>query len=239
MALQTRTRKLAATQAALNSRTGRATGATTPADATPSGGWFTGYSKNIPSILLVIAGVVVFFVGIYNTTTWSNPSPASVGSWSQNRWFALLILWGIVAALVRLNAEKAAAKTLQWVLAGVVAAVLVVFPLWGLATSPAAPARVTSRPAEIPLASMAQPKTLTIPPGVGQKSERILVPFPNRLVMLGEDYRANCKYNDGHEESFIPGKEPKCSSGDVQFVYATNLKEKEENTIAYYYRSIR
>lgn len=104
---------------------------------------------------------------------------------------------------------------------------------------PAAPAHVTLRPAEIPLASVAQPKTLTIPPGVGQKSERILVQFPNRLVMLGEDYRANCKYNDGHEESFIPGKEPKCSSGDVQFVYATNLKEKEENTIAYYYRSIK
>lgn len=103
---------------------------------------------------------------------------------------------------------------------------------------PAPVVHATSRSAEIPPASVTQPKTLTIPPGVGQKSERILVPFPNRLVMLGEDYRANCKYNDGHEESFIPGKEPKCSSGDVQFVYATNLKE-EENIVAYYYRSIK
>lgn len=143
MALQTRSRKLAATQAALDSRTGRATGATAPASAMPSRGWFTGYSKNIPSILLVIAAVVVFFAGGLQHLDGNNPDPVSIGSWGRNHWFSLLLLWGIAAALIALNAEKATAKTLQWVLTGVVAAVLAIFPLWGLATSPAAPAHAT------------------------------------------------------------------------------------------------
>lgn len=227
----TRSRKMAATQAQLNARTGGGAGVaptTAPAAAPLSGGRSTGYSKNILSTLLVIAGVIVFFVGAYNTTALSNPSPASVGNWSQNRWLALLILWGIVAALIALNACGPTAKTLQKVLAGIVAALLIVFPLWGKATSQsAAVAQKRVQPAEA--------STLRIPAGVGEKSKRIPVPFRKRVVMTGEDFRHHCIYGDGHEESFIPRKEPPCRDGDLPFVYATNLKKDEENVVAYAY----
>jgi len=190
----------------------------------------------LTTIALVILAVAISIWGLYIPAKWSDPNLTTIGSWGRNHWFSLLLLWGIGAALVWLNATPCVAKVLQSVLAGVVTAMLVVFPLWGWMKSAPAPARAATARPENALASVAQPKTLAIPGGVGQKSEQIPVPFPKRLVMLGEDYRAHCRYNDGHEESFVPGeKEAPCRGGDVQFVYATNLKE-EENVVAYYYR---
>lgn len=96
-------------------------------------------ATRVTNIALIVAGVVVFSVGVYNPT-WSNPHPATIGSWGRGHWFTLVILWGIGAALIWLNASERAAKTLQTVLAGAVAAVLIVFPLWGWTTSPLASA---------------------------------------------------------------------------------------------------
>jgi hypothetical protein len=199
--LRTRTQKMVDTQAQLNSRTGGKAGgtATTAPVTTPSsGGWFTGYSKNIPTILLVIAGAVVFFVGIYNptTTAWGNPSPASVGSWGQNHWLALLILWGIAAALIALNACGATAKTLQQVATGVVVAMLVVLPLWGWATSPTAPAHAVTGAVQPP-----QKRMLTIP---ANGEVLVRVPGGSGAAFTGHGFNVICFYTDGSEDVGTP-----------------------------------
>lgn len=228
MALQTRSKKIAATQAALNSRTGRGVGAAlaAPATSVATTSTYSWMSARMANIALIIAGVAVSIWGLYIPARWSDPSPVVIGSWGRDHWFSLILLWGIAAALIALNAEKATAKTLQWVLAGVVAAVLVVFPLWGLATSPSTTIAQQQVQLEMP--------TLTMPAGVGEESKRIPVPYMKKVVMTGEDFRFHCVYGDGSEESFLPGKEPPCRDGDLPFVYATNLKN-EENVVAYAY----
>lgn len=75
-------------------------------------------------------------------------------------------------------------------------------------------------------------KMLAIQPG--GKSERIPVPFHMRVTMAGKDYRHHCVYADGHEESFVSGERP-CASGDMPFVYATNLRPHEPNVVTYFY----
>ena len=224
--LQTRSRKMTATQALLNSRTGGGAGGaatTAPATASPSGG-FTGYSKNIPSILLVIAGVVVFFVGVYNAPMWSNPSPARVGSWSQSRWLALLILWGVAAALVALNAEKATAKTLQTVLAGIAVAALVVFPLWGWVTSPS-----VLTPKRAVAGSKIQLWTkLVLPPE--RSSSDIQFPVGTHPVIDGDDVSIHYKYRDGRE--CVSEKKEECPNGDIPILFFSN-RRNVENTFSY------
>lgn len=73
---------------------------------------------------------------------------------------------------------------------------------------------------------------LTIQPG--GKSERIPVPYQMHVDMNGKDFRFNCVYADGHEESFVPG-ERSCSNGDMPFVYATNIRTDGPNVITYSY----
>lgn len=226
---------MAATQATIYSRTGRAAGEAPAAQAAPAPArrWLPTACYPKTTIALIVAAVIVSVWGLYIPARWSDPSPAAIGSWGRGHWFSLLILWGIGAALIWLNASERAAKTLQTVLAGAVAAVLVVFPLLGWTTSPsAATAQKQVRPIEA--------ATLTIPAGVGEKSERIPVPFRKRVVMTGEEFRYHCVYGDnGNEESFIPGKEPPCRDGNLPFVYATNLKKNEENVVAYTYAGPR
>lgn len=225
---QTRSRRIATTQSAINNRIGRGAGAAPVAPATQAGApaqasqWF---SMRIANIALVAAVVIVSVWGLYFPAKWSDPSPAAIGSWGRGHWFSLLLLWGIGAALIWLNASERVAKTLQTVLAGVVSAMLIVFPLLGWTPS-VVTAQKQAQPAEA--------STLTIPAGVGEKSGRIRVSLRKRVVMTGKDFRYNCVYGDGHEESFIPGEEPPCHDGDLPFVYATNLKN-EENVVAYAY----
>lgn len=111
-----------------------AAGAATPA---PASQWFSTRAANIA---LIVSAVIVSIWGLYIPAKWSDPSPAAIGSWGRGHWFSLLLLWGIGATLIWLNASERAAKTLQMVLAGTVAAVLIVFPLWGWTTSPSASA---------------------------------------------------------------------------------------------------
>lgn len=187
--------------------------------------------RNVGTIALVVLALLVLYFGIL-TPKWETPHPTDVGMWSSSHWFWLLILWGIIAALIALNACGAVAKTLQWVLAGVVVAVLVVFPLWELATSPSAPAHATSRPAEIPLVSWPRsswPK-LVIPKG--EKVDISLPPGMHHVTVLGNDYRLYSRYQDGHECSSF-GEET-CPDGAVVDYSVENESEREEpNTVFY------
>jgi hypothetical protein len=156
------------------------------------------YGESFWSILLVVAGMIVFFVGIYNptTTAWGNPSPASVGSWGQNHWLALLILWGIAAALIALNACGATAKTLQQVATGVVVAMLVVLPLWGWATSPTAPAHAVTGAVQPP-----QKRMLSIP---ADKELDIRVPDGYGGAITGNQFVVFCTYENGTKYEGTP-----------------------------------
>lgn len=76
-------------------------------------------------------------------------------------------------------------------------------------------------------------RVLSMPPG--GKSMLVSVPSGMRVVMNGEDIRYHCVYADGHEESFVKGGPP-CKNGNMPFVYATNLREKESNAVTYSYK---
>lgn len=132
-------------------------------------------SKLVWNSLLVAVGVALVVWGFRNPQI----RPTDVGSFGQRYWYVVLTLWGIVAALIALNARGAIAKTLQWVLAGVVAAMLVVFPLWNLATSPSAPARTTS------VTHAAEWHRLDL--AAGEESEGIEVPVGTRLAFDGDE----------------------------------------------------
>lgn len=138
---QARSRRIAAAQAAINNRTGRGTGAAggAPAPPAPTRRWLPTMCYPKTTTALIVAAVIVSIWGLYIPAKWSDPSPAAIGNWGRNHWFTLLILWGIGAALIWLNASERAAKTLQTILTGAVAAVLIVFPLLGWTTSPSAP----------------------------------------------------------------------------------------------------
>lgn len=137
---QARSRRIAAAQAAIDSRIGRGAGAAPAAPAAQAAATYRWMSTTrLVNIALIMTAIIVSVWGLYIPAKWSDPSPAVIGNWGRGHWFSLLLLWGIGATLIWLNASERAAKTLQTVLAGAIAAVLVVFPLWGLATSPSAP----------------------------------------------------------------------------------------------------
>lgn len=88
------------------------------------------YKRYLLTAVLVFVGVAIAYWGVYSPIV-EIPSIATVGSWSWEHLLPLFFLWGIIAALIALNAKRAA-KTLQWVLAGVMCALFVVFPFLGL-----------------------------------------------------------------------------------------------------------
>lgn len=139
---QARSSRIAAAQAAINNRIGRGVVAApaTPAAPAPTRRWLPTMCYPKTTVVLIVVAVIVSIWGLYLPAKWSEPSPAAIGIWGRGHWFSLLLIWGIGAALIWLNASERTAKTLQTVLAGAVAAVLVVFPLWGWTTSPLASA---------------------------------------------------------------------------------------------------
>ena len=102
---------------------GAGTPSATPLAPTSVKGWFVEY---LWSILLVLGGAILIY--------WASKTqvqPGDVGSWGWNHLLPLLIFWGISAALIALNAKAlgVAAKTLQWVLAGGMLMLFIVFPI--------------------------------------------------------------------------------------------------------------
>ena len=61
--------------------------------------------------LLALAGIAVFYWGLYTPGL----RLSQVGDWSSDHWLWLLIFWGIIAAIIALNAKALGtmAKTLQ------------------------------------------------------------------------------------------------------------------------------
>ncbi|MFA5744774.1 MAG: hypothetical protein WC887_01010 [Candidatus Paceibacterota bacterium] len=186
--------------------------------------WF---KNNLWTVILVLVGVVIFIFGIFLK---KSPDLADVGSWSRNHWLTILILWGIIAGLIALNAGKAA-KTLQAVIATIVFALFIGFPIigWVADSGSTDQHRAVSAQASIPLASapVAEWPKIILPPG--GKSELIPVPSGMHIVMNGDDFLLHNVYTDGHESAF---GEPSCVDGPLAGAYATN-KTRKTNIVSY------
>lgn len=159
-------------------------------------------------------------------------SPSEIGRWGQNHWLQILVVYGIGAGFIWLNAEEKTAKTLQKVLAGVVFMTIIGFPLWSWSTKPSDIAQQTnSRRSVIPMTS--DPKEfwykLALPES--KISERIAIDPGKTVAFHGKEFRIHCVYRDGHEISFLPGETP-CPKGDMPWAYVTN-EAKGENIILY------
>ncbi|MCR4276083.1 MAG: hypothetical protein NUV90_01730 [Candidatus Parcubacteria bacterium] len=175
-----------------------------------------------------MAGAVALYWG-FNTQM----RPADVGSWSYDKWIPLLIIWGIGAALIALNAKEKTAVTLQKVLTWVMLALLIALPVWFWIVTPSTNPQQATR-SEVPLASSPQsswPK-LVIP--ANGKSERIPVPPGMRIVMAGNKFLLHNVYRNGNECSFNQS----CPDvGAVAGNYATN-EAQETNIVAYAFAPI-
>lgn len=169
--------------------------------------------SNIWTVLLIVVGGGVVLWGFYRPVHLT-----AVMSWREY-WFSLVVLWGVLAALVAINAEKAMAETLQKVLAGVMIALLVVLPIWARITSPSAPPTERATRSEVPLATSPQsewPK-LVIPPGgkgVIQYSEEMV----GKHLVLGGKFVLHSVYSDGRECT----SEESCEDGPQTHAYVKN-----------------
>lgn len=179
--------------------------------------------SNLLTILFVIGGAMLVYWGFQNTQV----RPTDAGSWSQSHWLPLLIVWGVGAVLIALNATGTMAKTLQWVLAGTMLMLFVVIPLVNLAWGEKTPPQRATR-SEVPLASSPQsswPKWV-MPPG--GESERNTSPPGMHLVAAGNYFRLHAVYPDGRKCSF--GQT--CENASEIINYATN-EANETNTVYY------
>jgi len=213
-------------------------GATTTTAPPPKGArkWF---EENWPSILIVVVGVAAVYWGFQNTQI----RPTDAGSWSQNHWLSLLILWGMGHALIALNAKAwgaAVASTLHWVLASVMLLLFIVLPFIGWVGGSSEPKRaesaIRSMPATVvPLASTSPsswPK-LVIP--ARGRSELVPIPLNMRIVMDGDQFDLHTVYTDGRDCSF---KESGiCPLGAYVGSYAVN-KASETNVVSYAFAPI-
>ena len=213
-----------------------------------NGKWYEQYGGYMWSVLLVIVGGGAVLWGMYHPVRL-----ADAVQW-QEYWFPLLALWGFAAALVALNAKAlaaAAAKTLQWVLAGVVFTLFIGLPVvdWIYGDDePVKPTRVLTRvpqddlpqvrdvggnvtdPATWPklYLSIAEPKSALLPMAPGK-----------RIVMAavkGTKFKSHTVYRDGHE--CVSTKGSACPDGGVVGAYATNEGDVDI-IVSYAYDSLK
>lgn len=205
-------------------------------------------NKKLPNLRVVIALALVVLIGIglwglsgtHGTLHQSLQAPSLDTTWAttKNYWLWILLVSGALFLLTELfsKEKEGLAKASRVVIVVVIAMLFVVLPIIGsIGESSAAheQQRVAIAAAQI------EAITLSMPPGVGAKSRRITVPFMKKVVMTGEDFRFHCLYGDGHEESFIPGKETPCPPGDQPYVYATNLKASKANSVVFVYKDLQ
>ena len=195
-------------------------------------------SENFLIILLVIAGVVVSYFGVYSPL-WKTPRLNEVGSWGQNHWLWILILWGIIAAIVA-RIAGGAAKTLQAVLAITMFMLFIGFPVIVWVENSGSSGKISRhtvpRRTSIPLASepvSTWPKIVLQP---GGRSKLIPIPLGMHVIVDGNNFLLHTVFLDGHEvirSSEKPNQLP-LTSDRLIGAYVTN-KAKETNIVSYAY----
>lgn len=188
--------------------------------------------KWVWSIAIVIIGIGAAYWAYH-----SSLRPADVGSFGYEKWLTLVfITWGVLSALIALNAEKAVAKTPQSVLIWVMLALLIVLPLWSWLATPSVPVYASQRAVQVqvPLASSPQSSWPKLAVPANGKSEIIPLPSGMRVVWAGYQFRNYTMYPDGHECAFN-GTTP-CPNGGTG-TYANN-EANVVNVIAYAFAPI-
>ncbi len=183
--------------------------------------------KVLSTVLLILTGVVIFLWKIYTPGL----QPAQVGSWSWNHLLWLLVFFGIIIALARINAKAlgGAATTLQVAVAIAIFVLFVGFPLWFWIASFGGghqPPRMTSAPEKprIPLTSDAAWPKLVIP--AGGRSTLIPVPVGMHAVINEGEGHPHVVYADGRD------CDENCPSGNLIGFYVSN-PTNEEITVFY------
>lgn len=187
--------------------------------------------EHLPSFLVIAIGTMFIYWAYH-----SSLHPADVGSFGYEKWLTLVfITWGVLSALIALNAEKAVAKTLQSVLMWVMLALLIVLPLWSWVVTPSAPVYASQRAVSVETPVVTAPQsiwpTLAIPVGVGVKTELLPVKPDGHLVFKGNNFQIHNVYLDGHE--CIDGMG--CIDGPLKGVYLTTLDPKIPGIASYSY----
>jgi len=226
----------------------------------------TGLFPKSPKGWFILAGVIILIaIGFWwlsgtsgtpsvsetETTSWKAPSLATVVSAARDYWLWILILWGVAVVLVAVFCTGMVAKTLQWVLAGVVFTLFIGLPVvdWIYGDDePVKPTRVLTRvpqddlpqvrdvggnvtdPATWPklYLSIAEPKSALLPMAPGK-----------RIVMAavkGTKFKSHTVYRDGHE--CVSTKGSACPDGGVVGAYATNEGDVDI-IVSYAYDSLK
>lgn len=229
--------KLAHEQELLNRKNGKSAPDQIASGGTNGGkfpGWFT--SKLGLNILFILVGVVLVF--------WSSSNaqirPADAGSWGQQYWLPLLIIWSIGAALIAFNAGelKAAASVLQFTLAGAMLMLFIALPIigwFGGSNSPKTNKVTTSMQVRalpndapnLPRAWLADGSTsdMTKWPRVLVPPHGDSVPVPSvaggHIVWGGSGFKTRYRYSDGHECG-LGDTSSSCGDGNIVEGYARN-----------------
>ena len=190
------------------------------------GAWLKKLGSNLWFTLLVIAGCVIAYEGLYGSAI-KSPRPGDVGIWSWQHWLPLLIFWGILATLIALGATKEWKKTLQKTVAAVMLTLLA-----GALIMSGGPAAVVTSAMPYRDNVVGNPGVLVIPPK--GRSRLISVPPGTRLVMVGEGFVNHTVYSDGRDCAFDGNP---CPNGDVVGSYAVN-ETNETNTVSYTFAPI-
>ncbi|MFA6278473.1 MAG: hypothetical protein WCS97_00050 [Candidatus Paceibacterota bacterium] len=225
-------KKMAEEQARLDKKTGKKAEATitTPKEKK--------VDRKLMSVLLTVIGVIILIFGLYASKL-ENPSLAGVASWGPSRWLWILILGGIAAALIGINAKELgkAAGVLQTIVVVTVVMLIIGFPIinWFATPSSSGNSGSAAKQPSVPLASapLSEWKPITLPPR-GQVD--LSIPEGKRAMVSGSKLRTHAVYQDGHEcvrASEGEGSDTVCPDTPPAIrAYVTNESD-EINNISY------
>jgi len=189
--------------------------------------------KDYGTILLVIAGIAVFYFGVYSETSWESPSFPGFVNRCREHWFWVLVFAGILFALiVRSGLAEKTRAALYWVIAATLLFLFIVAPFWLWATEPSKPTPQLNTRTEVPLASRPVSewnKIILEPRG---KSRDIYIPVGKRIIKHGFKFKVHVRYYERPECSQVFGLEKDCPDGPITSICFENLAD-EENTISY------
>ncbi|HUY62764.1 MAG TPA: hypothetical protein VMV50_03180 [Candidatus Paceibacterota bacterium] len=197
---------------------------------------FTWEKMGLVVLLAIILGEGWYWSGVYIKNP---PTMAAISSLWWKHWAAVgLILATLVASLgvigLLIPKWQERMKQHQWVAVWVVLAMLFVLPALSWLLSGKAPSAAYAPKASIPLTSQSVDSWPKVMLPRGGRSANIPVPQQMRVTFDGEDVRIHCVYRDGHESSFVIGGNP-CPSGDMPYVYVTNMRKADPNVVSYAY----
>ncbi len=226
----------------------RGTGSLQPNESEKNLDWLKGElhfgTKKSWSVAIIVVGVILWY-----KMSDTKIDLADVSSWSKEYWLQILIVYGIGAGLIWLNADEKSAKVLQKVLAGLTATVLVVLPMWSWISSPsnATPAAQSSQRSGIPLANVLPRDAPDVPRAWktdGSMTDtstwpRVQIPpygnsahvpgiFDGHVVWGGSGFTIHCVYTDGHE-GIVGDMNRPCNDGNIISSYVRN----EGGTVLY------